>query len=146
MKNYLFPAALLLVAAACAPASSQTSETAAAPATETAAASFQVRHVDANGAATFLADNEDAIVLDVRTPKEFAQGHIEGAINVNFFDEDFEQQLAQLDTSETYLLHCRSGGRSTKSLPILERAGFTDVVHLDGGFQAWKKAGQQVTR
>ena len=144
MKYFLLPAALLLVAGACTPATSQSADTAAVATTETTAPSFQVTHVDANGAAMFLAENADAIVLDVRTPKEFAEGHIEGAVNVNFFDKDFAEQLTRLDTSKTYLLHCRSGGRSTKSLPILERVGFTNVVHLDGGFKAWNSAGLPV--
>ncbi len=146
MKYFLLPTALLLVAGACTPATSQSAETATVATTETTTPSFQVTHVDANGAATFLAENADAIVLDVRTPKEFAEGHVEGAVNINFRDEDFAEQLTRLDTSKTYLVHCQSGGRSTKSLPILERAGFTNVVHLDGGFRAWKKSGQPVAQ
>ena len=144
MKKLLIPAALALFAAACAAEAPPTVD--AASGTETEIASMQVTHVDANGAAVLISENADIIVLDVRTPKEFAEGHIEGAININFYDDDFADQLAKLDTSETYLLHCRSGGRSSKSLPILERLGYANVTHLDGGFKAWKNAGQSVVQ
>jgi len=104
-----------------------------------------VRHADARQAAKLVATNS-VVVLDVRTPREFASGHIAGATNINYLSGDFSDQLAQLDRSKSYLLHCAVGGRSTNALPKLARLGFTNVIHLDGGFKAWQAAGNPVVK
>ncbi len=109
------------------------------------AADQGVAHVDAAGAAKLLADKK-VLVLDIRTPKEFAGGHIAGATNLDFYAADFESRLGQLDKSKTYLVHCAVGGRSTKSLAQFKKLGFQSVVHLDGGFKAWQKAGKPVEK
>jgi rhodanese-related sulfurtransferase len=104
-----------------------------------------VRHADARQAAELVATNA-VIVLDVRTPREFAAGHIAGATNLNYLGGDFSDRLAQLDPSKTYLLHCAVGGRSTNALPKMARLGFTNLIHLDGGFKAWQAAWNPVVR
>jgi phage shock protein E len=107
--------------------------------------STNVTHADAKRAAKLVANNQ-IIVLDVRTPREFASGHIAGATNINYLSGDFPDRLAQLDRSKSYLLHCAVGGRSTNALPKLARLGFTNVIHLDGGFKAWQAAGNPVVK
>lgn len=77
------------------------------------------------------------IVLDVRTPEEFAAGHIPGAININVESGTFEQDITALDPSATYAVYCRSGRRSADAIAIMEGAGFTSMVNLDGGILAW---------
>ena len=109
------------------------------------ASTANVTHTDAKKAANLLANNQ-IIVLDVRTPREFASSHIAGATNINFLSGDFSDRLTQLDRSKNYLLHCASGGRSTNALPKLARLGFTNVIHLDGGFKAWQAAGNPVVK
>lgn len=84
---------------------------------------------------------EDLVILDVRTPEEFAAGHVEGAILVDFFDDDFAEQLAELDPDVPYLLYCNSGNRSGQTIEILQELGFTDVADVDGGIQAWASEG-----
>ncbi len=106
----------------------------------------KVSHVDAAGAAKLLADKKQVVVLDVRTPAEFEEGHIAGAKNIDFQAKDFADKLGALDKSQTYLVHCAAGGRSTRSLETFQKLGFTSIVHLDGGMNAWKKAGQPVTK
>ena len=105
-----------------------------------------VRHVEAAGAQTLLKEKPETVVLDVRTPREFATGHIEKAKNVNFQAADFGAQLEKLDRNKTYLVHCAAGGRSTQSLEVFKKLGFKSVVHLDGGFNAWTKAGLPVAK
>lgn len=78
-------------------------------------------------------------VIDIRTAEEFKEGHIKGAKQIDFF-KDFEKNLAKLDPKKPYIMHCRSGGRSTKSLPIWKKLGFTKVYHLDTGFNGWQEA------
>ena len=99
-----------------------------------------VEHVSPAEAQKLIGDKE-VRVLDVRTPEEFAAGHIAGAVNVDFRAPDFEQKIAALDKTPRYVLHCASGNRSGKALPLLQKHGFEHIYHLDGGFIAWEKAG-----
>jgi rhodanese-related sulfurtransferase len=77
------------------------------------------------------------VVVDIRTPEEFAKGHIKGAINVDVNDKSFAKKLAKLDRKKTYLMHCRSGGRSAASIPVWDRLGFKNVLHLAAGTLGW---------
>lgn len=83
---------------------------------------------------------DDLIILDVRTPEEFAEQRLDGAILVDFYDEDFATQLSQLDPDASYLLYCRSGNRSGQTRPLMEELGFIDVAEIDGGINAWNAA------
>ncbi len=98
-------------------------------------------------AAAAITDNppDDLVVLDVRTPEEFAEGHLEGAVLVDFYAADFAEQLAALDTDVPYLVYCRSGNRSGQALGVMEQIGFTSAVDVDGGIVAWTDAGLPVT-
>ncbi|MCB9293195.1 MAG: rhodanese-like domain-containing protein [Lewinellaceae bacterium] len=79
-------------------------------------------------------------LLDVRTPKEYQEGHIEGAVNINFYDDDFLQQLEkQLDKDKPVLLYCRSGRRSANAAKQMQELGFKEVYDLKGGFLQWEK-------
>lgn len=91
-------------------------------------------------AQTLLSMKNPPQVIDIRTPEEFAKGHIKGAKLVNFSGRDFEKKLAELDPQKAYVTHCKSGGRSGKSLPIWKKLGFTKVYHLHSGFDGWKAA------
>lgn len=96
-------------------------------------------------AAAIVATNS-VTVLDVRTPKEFAGGHIAGAKNLDVLAGDFTEKVAKLERHKTYLVHCATGKRSTNCLPQLQRLGFTNLIHLDGGFRAWQAAGNPVAK
>lgn len=86
----------------------------------------------------------DIVVLDVRTPDEFAEGHLDGALMIDFYSPDFADQLADLDPDASYLLYCRSGNRSGQTTAIMAELGFTDVADVDGGILAWTAAGLPV--
>jgi rhodanese-related sulfurtransferase len=108
---------------------------------------FSVTHVDAIAASQLLSSNPDIVVLDVRTPAEHAEGHLPGkVVNVDFKSENFREEAAKLDRDTSYLLHCRSGSRSTASLAILEELGFKKIHHLDGGIMAWTESGEAVEK
>ncbi|NOX29953.1 MAG: redoxin family protein, partial [Actinobacteria bacterium] len=104
-----------------------------------------IRLVTANDGAQ-IQENPPAnlVILDVRTPEEFEAGHLEGAILVDFYDDDFADQLAELDPDVPYLVYCRSGNRSGQTTPILASLGFDDVADIDGGIVAWTDAGLPV--
>jgi phage shock protein E len=96
-------------------------------------------------AAAVLADApDDLVILDVRTPEEFAEGHIDGAVLVDFYDADFADQLAALDPDVPYLVYCRSGNRSGQTLPLMQQLGFGSAVDVGGGILAWADAGLPV--
>jgi phage shock protein E len=81
------------------------------------------------------------ITLDVRTPGEFNEGHIEGALLVDFESGNFENEIAALDKTKTYAVYCRSGSRSGQAVKIMSDAGFTSVYNLNGGVIDWAGAG-----
>jgi rhodanese-related sulfurtransferase len=77
------------------------------------------------------------IILDVRTPEEFATGFIAGAINLDFKSAEFAGKLDGLDKSKTYLVYCRAGGRSAKAMAMMKEKGFERVYNLRGGITEW---------
>ena len=91
-----------------------------------------------------LSETPDVQLLDVRTPAEFAEGHIPGAMNIDWREDDFMQQVeAQLDKTRPLMVYCRSGRRSESAAIALEEAGF-DTYDLKNGFLAWANAGKPV--
>ncbi len=87
---------------------------------------------------------EGTTVLDVRTPQEYAEGHLEGAVNLDIEDPAFPQKASTLDPAGSYAIYCRSGNRSAVAVNFLTSQGFTGVYHLDGGIQAWSDAGGEI--
>lgn len=90
--------------------------------------------------------NRDFVVLDVRTPGEFAQGHLEGAVLVDYRSAGFREEMAGLDRTKTYLVYCRTGNRSTRALGIMSELGFRSYYHLEGGITRWAEEGLPAVR
>ncbi len=103
-----------------------------------------VKNLNVGAAAQLLQEQSDITVLDVRTPKEYNNGHIKGAKNLDFHSDRFKQQLTSLDKDEPYLVHCASGGRSSQAREMMDKLGFKKIYHLEGGMNAWQKAGKPV--
>ncbi len=104
-----------------------------------------IRVVTPQDAAATIADPPaDLVILDVRTPEEFAEGHVEGAVLLDFYREDFAEQLAALDPDVSYVLYCRSGNRSGQTRALMSDLGFTDVEDVEGGIVNWQTAGLPV--
>lgn len=93
-----------------------------------------------------LAGETDMMVIDVRTPAEFADGHLAGASLVDFEAPDFRSRIGELDRDGRYVVYCRSGNRSGQAVAQMEELGFTDVADVDGGILAWESAGLPVDR
>ena len=79
------------------------------------------------------------VLLDVRTPAEFAGGHLPGAVNLNIQAPDFLRRLGEIDRGKSYLVYCRSGNRSTKAAQAMERMEFPRVYHMREGMIGWEK-------
>lgn len=92
-------------------------------------------------------DEPGVTVIDVRTPQEFAAGHIGSAIDIDVEDPTtFVSKLSALDPNATYAVYCRSGNRSATATQYMANEGFTSIVELDGGITAWQQEGFPVVR
>ena len=86
------------------------------------------------------------IILDIRTPGEYKAGHIHKSMLIDYYSKDFVDKIKQLDRSKTYLLYCRSGGRSGRSLRLFQKLNFQKVYHLDSGIIGWKSEGLPLSK
>jgi rhodanese-related sulfurtransferase len=84
-------------------------------------------------------ESESAVIIDVRTPEEFASGHIENSINIDFYSPEFYARISALDPTQEYAIYCRSGNRSSEALRMMGELNFTKVTELSGGMLAWER-------
>ncbi|OIQ19480.1 rhodanese-like domain-containing protein [Lacinutrix sp. MedPE-SW] len=85
-----------------------------------------------------IAKDENAIILDVRTPKEWAEGIIENALLINVLDtEEFDAEIKKLDKNKNYYVYCRSGKRSSQACELLENINVNETYNLSGGILDW---------
>ena len=77
-----------------------------------------------------LVKNSAVIILDVRTSQEFAQGHISGATNLDFYSEDFTEKLSMINKDAPIYVYCKSGGRSSSTASTMEGLGFKKIYNL----------------
>ncbi len=102
-----------------------------------------VTTIEVNAAKAYVAQHENAVIMDVRTPVEYEMSHITGAVNVNVQDESFQDMVVALDPNKSYIVHCTlnpAGGRSSRALETLQSLGFQHLYSLEGGYVAWKDA------
>jgi len=109
------------------------------PAKDNPAPGTKIDHVSAVEAAGLIKKDPGLLVIDLRTPSEYATGHIPNTINIDFKSPAFADELKKLDPAKPYLIHCRSGGRSASSLDTFKALGFKHIIHLDGGMMDWGK-------
>lgn len=90
--------------------------------------------------------NTDFIIIDLRTPQELSEGHIENAVNIDFYSETFKEDLDKLDKNRAYFIYCRSGNRSGRAMPIMKELGFKEVYNLSVGIKGWVAEGLPVVK
>jgi thioredoxin 1 len=92
--------------------------------------------------ATFAREikSTNAILVDVRTPEEYKEGHLQNALNIDWLGDGFEQSAAKLDKTKPVYVYCRSGKRSSDAAEKMKELGFEKVYELDGGISAWEDA------
>ena len=88
--------------------------------------------------------DSDYTLIDVRTQDEFDLGHIDGAINLDFYSETFQNDILSLPKNETIVLYCRTNNRSSKTANILKENGFKEISVLEGGITEWVKNGNDI--
>ena len=102
-----------------------------------------IRTIEVKSANAYVGEQQDALILDVRTPAEYDLSHIPHAINLNVQDDSFAEMAAKLDRDKTYIVHCTKNpadGRSSRALATLQELGFKNLYSLEGGYVAWKDA------
>ena len=130
IRLMLAVSALLLAVAGCSPSTQATPG---------------VARVDVAEFATVITE-PGVQIIDVRTPEEFADGHIRGAVNIPVQQPDFAERVAALDPAATYAVYCRSGNRSQPAVAAMRDAGITNIYELQSGTKGWTAAGQPLTR
>lgn len=155
MRSTRFLAPLLVAAglllAACGDSDDSTSDTTSPAAeaeessnsaAESVASPAGITLVSPTEAAAFIDEGPaDQVVLDVRTPEEFAEGHIEGAVNIDIYEPSFADDIDALDRAVPYVVYCRSGNRSAEATALMGDLSFESVQEIDGGVVAWTEEG-----
>ena len=100
-------------------------------------------NLDSSDFAKKISDSA-VVILDVRTPGEFNEGHIKGAVNVDYEGMNFEGEVNKLDKAKTYAVYCRSGRRSGLATEVMAKNGFKSIFNLNGGVIDWQNAGNQL--
>jgi len=77
------------------------------------------------------------ILLDVRTPEEFLEGHLKNAVNIDIYGENFKEELNKLDKSKIYIVYCRTGQRSYSTVQIMKELGFINIFDMIEGILGW---------
>ncbi len=86
-----------------------------------------------------LENDDNAVILDVRTPEEVEEGYIPGAINIDIYlGQEFLDEVEKLDKSKNYYVYCRSGNRSGQACAIMNNVGIENAYNLEGGFMDWE--------
>ena len=105
------------------------------------------RDISVQDAAALLQNPpQGLVILDVRTPAEFREGHLPGAVNMDYFGGPFETQIQSLPKTAPVLLYCRTGNRSAGAYDVMEKEGITNILHMNQGITAWQQAGLPVQK
>ena len=88
--------------------------------------------------------DSDYILVDVRTIEEYESGHIQDAVNFDFYSESFQNDILSLDKSSSIILYCRTQNRSTKTANYLKENGYKEITVLEGGITSWVKNGNDL--
>ena len=137
MKKFAFLLSLILLCLSC-QNQSQSQKPASDSETTTQSAPVLVNEVvSVERFKALMTETSDFQLIDVRTPEEYSEGHIEASLNLNFRDANFDAQLEQLDKTKPVLVYCRSGNRSGQTAAKMKALQFQQVFDLEGGFEAW---------
>lgn len=97
----------------------------------------KLNNVDATEFERLRKAKPDYLLIDVRTPGEYAQFHLPNAMLIDYLGPDFLEGMEALDPDKTYLVYCRTGRRSVRACTLMTNHGLKNIIHLDGGIQSW---------
>ena len=87
-------------------------------------------------------ENNQGTLIDIRTPEEFEWERIEGALNIDWKNDNFKKEVSKFDKDETLLFYCRSGARAGRARRMLKKMGYSKIINLGGGILEWKEKGR----
>jgi len=111
-----------------------------------AQSNLNIVKLDAKAFAEKIKAFPNAPLVDIRTAGEFTEGHIEKAINYDWYGANFEKQISLLDKSKPVFIYCHSGGRSAAAVTKMKSLGFINIYELAGGITNWIGAGMHVNK
>lgn len=91
-------------------------------------------------------DKSDAVILDVRTQREYDYGHLEGAIIIDIYQKSFRDEVNKLDKNTKYFVYCKTGIRSRSAVNFMQQSGFKNVCDVQGGINYLTSAGVQLVK
>lgn len=103
-----------------------------------------IKTIDVNTFAAGITKEKKVQLVDVRTPQEFATGYINGAVNMDYYAANFQEQLTKLDKNTPVYLYCKSSGRSVRAGELLAAQGYKEVYVLQGGMMGWAAANKEI--
>lgn len=106
----------------------------------------QEKQVNVLSPTEFKSQSLNKVIIDIRTPQEFSRGHIEGAININYFDRTFIEEFKKYKQTDSLFLYCKSGKRTTSASTKLSTLGYKNIFDLEGGIGNWSKNNLQITK
>ncbi len=86
-----------------------------------------------------IVEDKSAVILDVRTPNEFNDGHIPSSILIDIYNPNFQNKIMELEKDKSYYIYCRSGSRSYHAGNYMRQVGFLNVYHLEEGILSWNE-------
>ncbi len=95
------------------------------------------KNIDSQEFHSKLKESDHPYLIDVRTPEEYNESHIPGALNINIQDPDFQDKIDELPEGKEYLVYCRSGGRSARACQMMATQGLENLYNLEGGILDW---------
>ena len=90
--------------------------------------------------------DSDFVIIDIRTLGEYKAGHIHDSILIDYYSKSFADKLKQLDKTKAYLIYCRSGNRSGRSIQVFIKLKFNTVYHLASGIIGWRSEGLPIVK
>lgn len=105
-----------------------------------------VKQLDPQSFEKKLKESKGANLVDVRTPGEYAQGHLANAVMIDVNSNDFKSRVAKLDKTKPVFVYCKAGSRSSSAADILNDMGFKEIYDLNGGITAWQRANKPVVK
>jgi len=112
-------------------------------------AGAEIIHVTAKEATGLIEtqkNDSEFVILDIRTPAEYQAGHIADAVLIDYYSKDFSYKIGQLDKSKAYLVYCRSGNRTGRSLGLFRKFNFERIYNLKSGINEWLALGLPLTQ
>jgi len=105
-----------------------------------------IRKLDPQNFEKQLKESKDPILVDVRTPGEYAQGHLANAVLIDIYSDDFKSRVGKLDKTKPVFVYCKAGSRSGAAVGVFTEMGFKEIYDLSGGITAWQRASKPIEK